>query len=202
MNNAELEKLLKAAAVPKGSPDYWEQFPRRITAALHWRAQRPTAHDIETARLPGFGVAAWGVGLATACVILGLAFGLWRKRETGITPAQLAVAQKCYYEIDALFPNQLQTIIFGEQGPRVVLADKPNLPNATPIYVCVGGARGCQRFITFSGQQIRLNGETCDVLLNAAGNVLLVGRRLVWSNEWPMSGAGGYRIAARIITTK
>jgi len=182
MNNADLEKLLRAAGVPERAPDYWEQFPGRMTAALHWRAQRPTTYDVEPARRARFGGAAWGVGLAAVCVILGFAVGFWRGRETGITPAQLAVAQRYFHEIETLFPNQLQAIVFDEQGPRVVLADQPNLPNVAPIYLRVCGPRGCQHFITFSGQEIEFAGQQIAVLADSRGGIILLGNQFVWSN--------------------
>lgn len=196
MNNAELEKLLKIARVPERTRDFWEQFPNRVSTALHWRARRVEA-GAAAERSRKRAIVAWGMGLATACVLLGFVVGFWRGRETGVTAAQLAVAQKYFREIEALFPNQVQAIVLDDSGPRVVVADQPDVPNAAPIYVRVVGPHGSQRFITFSGQQIRLNGEACDVLLDAAGHVLLIGTKTVWSSADANARVGGYRFAAR-----
>ena len=53
--------------------------------------------------------------------------------------------------------------------------------------------------MTFSGQQIRFNGEDCDVLADAQGNVMLVGRQRIWHSAFSVPLAGKYRITARTL---
>jgi hypothetical protein len=55
----------------------------------------------------------------------------------------------------------------------------------------------CRTFITFSGQQIRVNGEHWEVLTDGQGEVFVVGKRSVWSSDAPMREAGAYRIKAQ-----
>jgi hypothetical protein len=63
------------------------------------------------------------------------------------------------------------------------------------------GPDGCQRFVTFSGQEIRVNGEACEVLVDHQGRVVLVGRDTVWSGSESTGKAGNFRIEARPLGT-
>jgi hypothetical protein len=116
-----------------------------------------------------------------------------------VNDPQLTAVRKYFREIEALFPNQLQAIVFEQQGTHLVLAGEPNLPTSPPLYLKICGPKGCQRFVTFSGQQIRVNGDICDVLADGRGGVLLVGRNLVWSSDQATASSGPYRIEARIL---
>ena len=80
-----------------------------------------------------------------------------------------------------------------------MLAQEPNLPASPPLYLKISGPRGCQRFVTFSGQQIHVNGDVCDVLADHRGNVLVVGRQLLWSGSKASGGSGQYQIEARAL---
>jgi hypothetical protein len=61
MNDKDLEKKLKAARVPERGEDYWESFPRLVSAKLRTApAKRPV---IEHHWLPRL---AWGGGIAFA----------------------------------------------------------------------------------------------------------------------------------------
>lgn len=201
MNNAELDRLLKTVRVPDRSEDYWVKFPNRVNAALHWRAQRRTSVAAGNARHRlSFKLAAWGMGLAVACMVLGFAIGFWNGRDSGITEAQLALAQQCYHELAVLFPNQLEAVVFDERGPRLVLSEKPAPPSSAPVYLRACGPRGCQQFITFSGRQIQLNGVTLEVLVNAQGRVLVVGEHAAWTSADAGARIGGYRFAAKTLS--
>jgi hypothetical protein len=112
-----------------------------------------------------------------------------------------ALVEKCYRETEALFPNQVQAIVFDEAGPRVVLAEKADVPKSPPLYLKICGPRGCQEIVTFSGQQVRVNGDVCDVLTDAAGNVMLAGDHMFWSSQSVGTKAGRYRIEARTMET-
>jgi hypothetical protein len=79
----------------------------------------------------------------------------------------------------------------------MVLADRPNVPASPPVYVKICGPKGCQRFVTFSGQQIRVNGDVFEVLVDRQGDVLLVGAQWVWSSSEPAVKSSRYRIEAR-----
>jgi hypothetical protein len=145
---------------------------------------------------------AFAIGVATVCVAFGFLLGFWRgQRSPGYDP-QLAEAQKYFQEIAGLFPNQLQAIVFDQQGAHLVLAQEPNVPASPPIYLKVRGPKGCQRFVTFSGQQIRVNGDVCDVLADHQGNVLVVGHQLLWSGAQAHARSGPYQIEARTLENR
>ena len=82
-----------------------------------------------------------------------------------------------------------------------MLAPEPNLPASPPLYLKICGPKGCQRFVTFSGQQIRVNGDVCDVLVDHQGNVLVVGRETLWSDAKAAARIGPYQIEARALET-
>jgi hypothetical protein len=125
--------------------------------------------------------------------MLALCVGLWLKPRRPAGPNYA----KLYREVEAMFPNQVRAIAVDQQGVRLDLADKPNVPASAPLLVNVCREQQCRAFITFSGQQIRVNGESWDVLANGEGGVFVVGKRSVWSSEEPTQRAGVYRIDAQ-----
>lgn len=188
MNNDELDKILKSASVPKRAEEYWREFPKKVTAKLHW--QPKTAVDLDQREGwnwklifgPAMGVAAIVVA---ALLVVHFHTPSSKPEVAALKDQQLAVARKCYQELESLFPNQVQAIVFDESGPRLVLAAKADVPNSTPLYLKVCGPKGCEGFVTFSGQQIQVNGENCEVLSNGKGKVLLVGNHHVWDETSP-----------------
>jgi hypothetical protein len=193
MNNDELHRLLKQHSVPERGEAFWEELPRRIGSRLHGDQPRAQAFP-ERRRFVAryaFGLAA---GLAVLCLLLVV---LPRKgpREAA-NPDPLAASRLYFHELEALFPNQIRAIVFDRHGPQLVLADKPDVPASPPLYVRICGPGGCQSFVTFSGQQIRVNGTDCDVLIDQHGDVLLVGRQWLWSSADP-NRHSPYRIEAR-----
>ncbi len=195
MKNSELDKLLQSVPVPERDAEFWEDFPKSVTIRL--AKERDSRVGLPTTRrIPAV---AWGVAFASACIVLGFALGFWKGRDVGPSDKELAAMQKCYREIAALFPNQVQAIVIDESGSRLMLADTADVPTSPPIYLKICKANGCQRFITFSGQQVQVNGELCDVLTDAQRDVLVVGRQLVWSSAQPDSVKSPYRIQARVL---
>ena len=207
MNDHELNQILKSAQVPERSEEYWKAFPGHVTEEIQAREMRGARRDRqESARkqwtgwAPSFGLKlAFGAGLACLLVAAGFLLGL-RNGARGAKPdPQLAEVQKCFREIEGLFPNQLRAIVFDDRGPELVLADGPTVPTSTPLYLKITGPKASRRYITFSGQQIQINGDTCDVLVDRSGNVLVVGRELAWSSSEPAAKAGRYQIEARAL---
>jgi hypothetical protein len=190
MNDADkkLDDLLKTVRVPERSPGYWENFPKRLTAKL------------EAGTYAGATVAqpsSWAWRAAVAAVFaFALGATLWL---TAHRPTEPNYA-KIYREIEAMFPNQVRAIAVDQQGVRLDLADKPDVPPSPPLLVNVCRQRQCRAFITFSGQQIRVNGERWDVLANGQGEVFVVGKRSVWSSEEPRQRVGAYRINVQLLS--
>jgi hypothetical protein len=213
MKDRELNDLLKSAPVPDRAPEYWERFPRQVADRLRQEpAGRAARLDKFVARpggslLPALWRAlirdltrrpAFGMGLVAVCLAIGFAFGFWHGRQATATERQqLAEARRCFHEIAALFPHQLQALEFSEQGPKLVLAEAANVPASPPVYLKITGPRGSVRFVTFSGQQIRVDGEVFDVLVDRQGAVLVVGAQWAWSSAEPAAKAGRFRVEAR-----
>jgi hypothetical protein len=211
MNDSELNEVLKRATVPEREAEYWEQFPRRVTAELDRRRQTAPVHRLnDTSRAWPWATAfrflgarpAFAIGVAAVCLLLGFFIGFWRCQRSPSSDLQLAAARKYFSEIEALFPNQIRAIVFDQQGTHLVLAQEPNLPASPPLYLKICGPNGCQRFVTFSGQQIRVNGDVCDVLADGRGDVLVVGRHVLSSGHRANIRSGQYQIEARALENR
>jgi hypothetical protein len=189
MNDADkrLDELLKGVRMPERSPGYWETFPKRVTAQLPDQSLRSGIGD--PTRIW------WAVGLTGICCLIVLGAVLWFRPRR---PAEPNYA-KLYREIEAMFPNQIRAITVDQQGVRLSLSDKPNVPTTSPLRVNVCRQQQCRTFITFSGQQIRVNGEILDVLADGEGDVFIVGQRSVWSSKEPTRQVGAYRIDAQTL---
>jgi hypothetical protein len=179
MNNSDLDNLLKKVKVPELPQQYWENFPPRITARLHWsqRGAQSAPRQLDSGRR--WFIARVALAMATVCLLFALGFRMWTIREDQ-SMESLGKIRKYYSEIESLFPNQVNGIVFDSQGPHLLLADKSNLPNSTALYVRICSKKGCRSFVTFSGQRIRFGSDTFDVLVDRQGEVLLAGEKMVW----------------------
>ena len=174
MNNDELEQLLKSARVPGREDDYWKDFPRTVTASI----RRKAAAERGTQEAPGLRLwlrPVWGIGVAVACMVIAVVLITWKQSDARKPIGALAEEQKYYREIERLFPNQVRAIVFDRQGPHLVLADKAEVPGASPLFVRICGMKGCERVVTFSGQEIQFEGEKYEILADKNGRVMLVG---------------------------
>lgn len=206
MTNRELDELLKRAPVPERDAEYWQEFPRRVVRGLD-RARRRSDVSVQEPAGSRWAAGLWpklafATGLAAVCLVTGLLIGLHEGHQSAGTELQLAEARKCYGEVEALFPNQVQALVLDATGGHLVLAPEPNVPKSAPLYVKICGARGCQRVVTFSGQRIAVNGTFFEVLVDRQGEVLLVGEQSVWSSSEPGQKIEGYRIEARPLLTR
>jgi hypothetical protein len=186
MTDPELEKLLKSSKVPEPSDAYWQNFPQRVTPKLHWQSSADKIQPDRQSHKFAFCFAG-GLALAIMYFFINIAFKTL-DHPTTATPApdqQLAEARQCYHELERLFPNQLQSIVFDQHGPHMALSDSANVPISAPLYLKVCGPKGCEALVTFSGGQIQFNGEKCEVLADGHGSVLLVGNDHVWSPAEP-----------------
>src|ERR1051325_8398145 len=128
-DDTRLDELLKSLRVPERSPGYWERFPKRVVAQLRDRSNVAAG---EKRSLPFL---AWGIGLATACLAVGLTVGLWLggRNTGGNGPAQLAENRKLFQEVAAMFPNRIQSIVVDANGVHLNLSDEANVPSSTPL---------------------------------------------------------------------
>lgn len=208
MSNSELNRILQSAPAPERPANYWEQFPQRVIAEAQRRqrsgalASSMAAVRVETplkelivSLLAG---RRWFVSAAAAaCVVLAFWLGFRQGQRSPALDPQWVEARKCFREIESLFPKQVEGLAFDASGAHLTLADEPDVPPSPPLYIKVMGPKGEHRFITFSGQHIRINGDTFEVLSDRQGDVLLVGQQSVWSSSDPGQNAGPYRIEAR-----
>lgn len=193
MNNCELERLLKSAPVPGPPEDFWKRFPNRISARIHWHGQRAKVEGSPGRRR---GRMAWGISCAAICLALGFLLGNWR-RPDGVNG--LLQNAKVVREVLTMFPNQVQAIVQDENGLRLVLSEKPDVPISTPLWLKVCEGKRCRAIVTFSGQAVQIAGERVEVLADARGQVLVVGERFCWSSDERVA-PGPLRIDARLLS--
>jgi hypothetical protein len=185
-DDSTLDGVLKASHVPDRSTGYWESFPKRVTVQLSEAARTEATISASSVRL-------WAYGLAGVSAVLILCLGLWMWNRIATEQPDYA---KLYQEINTMFPNQVRAIIVESDGVKLDLSDYPDVPSSLPVRVDVCRHQQCLTYITFSGQSIRLNGETCDVLADGQGHISVVGRDIVWSSADPMHRLEAYHIEA------
>ena len=196
MNDLDLEKKLKAAQVPERGEDYWELFPRLVSAKLRTTtAGRPM---VERHWLPRL---AWGGGIAFACLVIGFAIGHWRGRVEKSDPYALLQNGKMLREVLTLFPNRVRAIVQDEHGVQLVLSDQADVPVSTPIYVHICDGKQCSSLVTFSGQELENAGQKVTILSDAQGGVIVAGPRFAWSSDQPDGASGGLKIEARSLNS-
>jgi hypothetical protein len=202
MKDSELDQILKSAPVPDRPQAYWDQFSARVLATVQWLQSRQPAEaalpDGEPFDLrPRLRFATVSLALAAILLLLGSALLILPARRHPITNSQLATARKYFREIEALFPNQVRAIVFDRQGPHLALAERADVPASAPLFLRICVDNGCRDYLTFSGQEIQLDGQTLTVLADAHGGIILAGSQFVWSSTARIGDSGDLRIEAR-----
>lgn len=177
MNNSELDAILKRARMPETPEESLAMLPRRIVAGI----QRNDPPVRTTRNFPP--QLAWVFGLA-ACVVIAISIGHWRGRTAEeLIPANDTLAsEELVRETLAMFPNQVRAIVEDDHGLNLVLSDKKDVPDSAPLYLRICDGKHCSSFVTFSGQEIQIAGQTVTVLADAHGGIILTGEQFVWSN--------------------
>jgi hypothetical protein len=190
MNNSELERKLKAARVPEWAEEYWDAFPRRVMSQLKRSSPRRVAGRYWMPRL------AWASGVL---VCLGVALGIAHRSRSDKADTSLALLQneKVVREVLSLFPNRVRAIVQDEHGLQLVLSDRPDVPTSPPLWIKFCDGRHCRAAVTFSGQELQIDGEKVQVLADARGGVMLVGNRLFWQSAEPNRVPQNLRFQAR-----
>jgi hypothetical protein len=199
MNNDELDKMIKSAPIPDARGDFWAELPTNVQRGLN-RVSGSTARAGSEFGGPRF-FWKWAAPLAFAavCVAVGFFWGARARKVERVGTSELAEARACWREASALFPNQLEAIVFGQRGPQMMLSDKPDQPVSAPIFLKVCDGKTCRRIVTFSGQQIEVNGESFEVLIDLKGEVILVGDAKVWKSSGDSSDLGPLKVFARLL---
>lgn len=178
MNDTDLEKLLKSAPSPEPSAEFLERLPPRISARIHWQEDRSVERRSSTSR--PWMTLAWATACVAVCLLISFRVGS-RQRQEPLN--ELLRNQKLIHEVLAMFPNQVEAIIQDENGLRLSIADKADVPNSTPLWIRVCDGGHCRSIVTFSGQTVRIAGQRVEALDDAHGGVLLVGDHFLWSSE-------------------
>lgn len=174
MNKFDLNAVLKAAKIPKGSEEYWDDILCEVLAQLR-RPMRASSRN-QARWLPRL---AWGFAVTAACLVAILAVGHWRGGTASKDALQSA---KLIRETLAMFPNRVRAIVQDERGLNLVLSEHEDVPASTPIYVRICDGQQCSSFVTFSGQEVQAGGQKVTVLADARGGIILTGNKFVWSN--------------------
>ncbi len=193
MKDSELNRLLKGAKVPERPPEFWAQFPRRVTARLHWKPAASSAKSVHW--LPRF---AWSLGLA-ACVLAAFFIGHWRGHNGGLAENNVLQNEKVIQEMLDTFPHRVRGVVQDEHGLNVVLSDKDNVPVSTPLWVQICDGKHCATMVTFSGQEIRLGQRNVTVLSDPSGKIILAGDNFLWSNGQALLADGALKIEAKTL---
>jgi hypothetical protein len=207
MNNSDLEKKLKSARVPERTQEYWDDFPQQVTRSLRTAVpgsagfQPAGSVDVETRRQDGGAPKwqpklAWGFGVAFACLVIGFAIG-HRHGKAEADSFALLQNEKMLHEVLTMFPNRVRAIEQDEHGVRLVLSDDADVPTSTPLWIKICEGKNCRVVVTFSGQDLQIAKERVEVLMDARGQVLLVGNNFVWSSADPTRATDHLRIQAR-----
>jgi len=191
MNDFDLEKKLKAAQVPSRDEDYWESFPRLVSAKLR---SAPATRLVERHWLPRL---AWGGSIAFACLVIGFVFGHWHGQQQKNDAYALLQNEKVLREVWTLFPNRVRAVVQDEHGLQLVLSDQPDVPTSTPLWVKICDGKQCASLVTFSGQELEIAGQKITVLSDAQGGIILEGNQFVWSSSGNLLGPGNWNIEAR-----
>jgi hypothetical protein len=173
MNKFDLNATLKAAKVPEISATDRDDLSREVLAQLRREPALPHIIPRRTHRV------AWGFALATTCLVMTFALGYWRGHAAASDTLQNA---KVIREMLAMFPNRVRAIVEDRHGLNLILSETADIPASSPLYVRICDGKQCSSFVTFSGQEIQVDGQKVTVLADAQGGIILTGNQFVWSN--------------------
>ena len=189
MKNSRLDAILKRAHPPDLPEEYWDELPTRIGSRLGEPLPRERRRPRLVLRLV-WGAAAAIAGVAAALMILPL---------HGNTERNVSVLEsaKVIHEMMSLFPNRVRAVVQDQHGLHLLLSETNDVPDSTPLFVQVKDGNRVSSLVTFSGQEVRIDGRQLTVLSDAQGGVILVGDRFLWSSREPGRAAGKLRIESK-----
>jgi len=177
LTDPELNELLRKSPTPSRSDAYWSEFPSLVSCGIA-RAAPQSVFERKRFRF-GFATA-FATGLTVVCLLVGFWFGA-RRNQNAARLEDTAQARKLIAELTTLFPHQLEAIVIENGRTELRLSEKADVLESAAVLLRICGKTGCARVITFSGQQVRVNEQWCDVLVDSRGNVIVAGPRFVWS---------------------
>jgi hypothetical protein len=82
---------------------------------------------------------------------------------------------------------------------QLVLADRADVPDSPPLFVKICDGKNCSSLVTFSGQEVEVDGQKITVLADANGGIILAGNQFVWSSTGPNRLHDGLKIEAKCL---
>jgi len=176
MNDSDLDKQLKAARVPARDEDYWESFPRLVSAKL--RTVPGEASGVSGIACPGWP----GARDCLCCYDAGFYPRPFGRSEEKNDLMPCCKTGRMLREVLTLFPNRVRAIVQDEHGVQLVLAGQPDVPVSTPIYV-----RICDGNMCVAGDLQRAGTGDCrpksdNSFPTPAAESFLMGNQFVWSS--------------------
>jgi hypothetical protein len=193
MTDPELDKLLKSAREPRLDAEYVEDFPRQVLAALRTKADR--SRPPAAVFFPGW---AWGLAVVV-CVMAAIPVWLSLDHKKNDLAADVLGDAKLIRETMAMFPNQLRAIVRDQNGMKLDLADRPDVPVSPPLLVRVCDGKACASFVTFSGQEIQFADKKFTVLSGEDGGIILETEKFIWSSQTGGWGDKTMKISASVL---
>ena len=196
MNQPELDSILKRARLPDIPSESQELFARKVVSRLK---QNPP--PVNSARINPLSFL-WAIGLS-ACLVLAIMISFRNQplKSGSLSTSDTLADIKVIQETLALFPNQVRAIVENDQGLNLILSEKEDIPVSAPIYVHICDGRNCSSFVTFSGQDIPVEGQAVTVLVDARGEIILAGQQFVWSNADRIQAGNHLKIEAKLLAT-
>lgn len=199
-----MDYWLRCLRLPEREASYWQTFPLRISQRLQQETAKDSQHENRpTPALSRLLPFQWKLAIAMALTLTALGVGYWLGSDSPSERARLvqhASRMVVYFqEIHALFPQQIQAIVFHDEGTDLMLSEASNLPESAPILLNIQMGNRHRSVITFSGQQIPINGELCEVFTDAKDHILVVGQNAVWTSAQPAASFGNSRIQACVL---
>lgn len=187
MTTRELESILKKARVPEIPADSLEMFPRDAIRRIR-QAQGRVTHP------PRKGLYSLLVCITTAACAVALVVN----NRIGLPERpDILLSGKVVQETLAMFPHQVRAIVQDAGRLKLVLSDKSDVPDSSPLYVKICDGRHCSSLVTFSGQEVAVAGQKVTVLADPRGGIILEGSQLLWSSAEPIAGASHLKIEAK-----
>ena len=196
MTDEELKKRLRSAQVVPPTREATEDMMFRVRSSLRHRSAAASAGDVAKASRQ---VVFWR-WVAGGMAILAMAMLVLRREGPApvLTDRHIGEMRRYLGELQTLFPNRLDAVIFETDGPRLVLSESPGPSGGGALVLRLCAEGRCREVVTFSGRRIEIDGRKFEVLSQIGGGIIVMGDKGVWTSENPGQDGGlPFRIQAR-----